>query len=82
MNDEFIIIKTLTTRCIGYRHNGQGGLDTVYEYTVLFADGTEGTVWEVERAAQPHYRELEETRTRTKPRIDTPSAIVRKDTAQ
>ena len=71
MNDELVIIKTLTTRCIGYRHSRQGGLDTVYEYTVLFADGTEGTVWEVEPAVQPPYREFEETRTRTKPRIDT-----------
>ena len=71
MNDELVIIKTLTTRCIGYRHNRQGGLDTVYEYTVRFADGTEGAVWEIDPAVQPRYREFEETRTRTKPRIDT-----------
>ena len=82
MNDELIITKTLTTRCIGYRHNGQGGLDTVYEYTVVFADGTEGLVWEVEPAVQPRYQEFDDPRTRTKPHIDTPSAITRKDTAQ
>ena len=82
MTDDLVIIKTLTTRCIGYRHNRQGGLDTVYEETVLFADGTEGTVWEVEHAVQPRYREFEETRTRTKPHIDTASAIARKDAAQ
>ena len=70
MNDELIIIKTLTTRCIGYRYNRQGGLDTVYEETVLFADGTEGTVWDVEHAVQPRYQEFDDPRTRTKPHID------------
>ena len=76
MTDDLIITKVLHTRCIGYQRNRQGGLDTVYEYTVLFADGTEGTVWEVKHAVQPRYREFEDPRTRTKPRIDVAQPIV------
>ena len=81
MTDELIITKILTTRCIGYQRNKQGGVDSVFEETVLFADGTTGTVYGINyHLASGHTRYGAPTR--TKPRIDTASAIVRKDTAQ
>lgn len=69
MKDEFVIVKTLTTRCIGYQRNRRGDLDSVFEETVQFADGTEGTVYGITYyLASGHARCGAPTR--TKPRID------------
>ena len=71
MNDDHAIItKVLHTRCIGYQRNRRGGVDSVCEQVVQFADGTTGTVYEVAYHLANGYTRCGEL-TRTKPHIDT-----------